>query len=83
MATLLNFKKAEAIFSQNSTVEIIPKKALAYNALIFDKDAKFYANGEGIVNNEVDIYIHFDGMKEMKRLHTITVTEFLELYNVK
>lgn len=83
MTSLLSFKKAEEIFTKNSTVEVSPTKALAYDSLILDKDAKFYANGEAIPQNEVDIYIYFEGMKEMKRLHTITVTEFFELYNVK
>lgn len=83
MESLLTFKKAEEIYTQKSTVEVLPKKALAYDPLIFDKDAKIYANGESISQNEIDIYIHFEGMKQMKRLHTISIIEFFELYNVK
>lgn len=83
MESLLTFKKAEEIFTQKSTVEVLPKKALAYDSLIFDKDAKIYANGESLAQNEVDIYIYFEGMKQMKLLHTVTVTEFFELYEVK
>lgn len=83
MTTLLTFKKAETIFAEKTTIEVSAKKALAYDSLILDKDTKIYANGESLAQNEVDIYIYFEGMKQMKLLHTVTVTEFFELYEVK